>query len=150
MKIKILPVIQMLIAMIAMLIIEAMISIGYFDWGWNILLSVAMVVMGVMLVLMGGVAFKKANTTVNPMCPENSSALVTNGIYRFSRNPMYLGGLLMLLAWGLFLGSMPSFIMLPIFCWYITRSQIHAEEQALENKFGERYRMYKLKVRRWI
>ena len=147
---KILPVVQLLIAVIAMLTIETVVSIGHVDWEWSYQLSIVMAVVGVVLVLVGGLAFIKANTTVNPMCPENASVLVTSGSYSFSRNPMYLGGLLMLLAWGLYLESIPSFLMLPIFCWYITKTQILAEEQALENKFGERYRVYKLKVRRWI
>jgi len=149
-RIKILPVIQLLIAASGMFLIEEMVSIGYFDWGWSLLLSWVLVAIGTVFVLMGGAAFLKADTTVNPLHPENASALVTSGIYRFSRNPMYLGCLLMLLALGLYLKSIPSFIMLPLFCWYITKTQIYAEEQALEKRFGESYRSYKLSVRRWV
>jgi protein-S-isoprenylcysteine O-methyltransferase Ste14 len=149
-SIKILPVVQLLIAAGAMWAIALLIPFGYFEFSWMLHLSAVIVVIGMVLVLAGGAAFIKANTTVNPMSPEKSLTLVTSGIYAVSRNPMYLGGLVALLAWGFYLGSAPSFIMLPIFCGYITKTQISFEEQILEKKFGDRYRAYCSKVRRWI
>jgi len=149
-SLKIIPIVQLFISAVAMLVIELLIPFGYFEFTWRLHLSAVIVVFGLVLVLAGGRAFFKANTTVNPISPENSSILVTSDVYRFSRNPMYLGFLIVLLAWGLFLGSLPSFIMLPIFYWYITKTQICFEEQILEKKFGDSYRMYMSKVRRWI
>ncbi|OJJ09439.1 hypothetical protein BKI51_22410 [Alphaproteobacteria bacterium AO1-B] len=95
-------------------------------------------------------AFLRARTTVHPMHPEEASTLVTSGFYRISRNPMYLGLLLFLLAAGIYLGTLTLIVVGPLFIWYMTEFQIKPEETRLADKFGEDYLDYLTKVRRWI
>ena len=94
--------------------------------------------------------FRKAKTTVDPMHPEAASAIVTTGIYRFTRNPMYLGFLLALIAWAVFLGNVVSALMPLLFVSYMNRFQIAPEERALHARFGAAYETYLRSVRRWI
>ncbi|MGY4676806.1 methyltransferase family protein [Pasteurella sp. P03HT] len=94
--------------------------------------------------------FMQANTTVSPFSPEKSTALVTNGVYRISRNPMYLSLALLLLAWALWLGSLSAVILFMLFILLMTEMQIKREELALEKLFGATYVTYKQRVRRWL
>lgn len=84
------------------------------------------------------------------MKPESSSKIVTSGLYRFSRNPMYVGLLVVLLGYAIWLGGITPFLMLPLFIFLITTQQIIPEEEILENKFGQEYLDYKMRVRRWL
>ncbi|MDO2946880.1 methyltransferase family protein [Aeromonas simiae] len=91
--------------------------------------------------------FRHAGTTVDPRRPDRSSALVISGVYRYSRNPMYLGVLLLLLLWALWLGGGWWGAML--FWLWMDRLQIPREEQALGRRFGADYERYCQQVRRW-
>lgn len=94
--------------------------------------------------------FFRAHTTFNPMHPERTKALVTTGPYRYTRNPMYVGMLVILSGWGLWLGSLSPLLLLPVFVWVLTAMQILPEEKILEQTFGGAYRDYKAHVRRWL
>ncbi len=94
--------------------------------------------------------FLQAKTTVNPIKAGNVSALVSNGIYRYSRNPMYVGNFLFLFAWLIFLGSVLNVIFLACYCLYTNKFQITPEERILHARFGDEYRHYCQRVRRWI
>lgn len=94
--------------------------------------------------------FFRAKTTFHPLQIDNTSTLVTSGMYRLTRNPMYLGLLLLLIGWAILLGSLTPFLLLPLFIWVINSQQIQHEERVLEEKFGEFYIEYKEKVRRWL
>ncbi|MGJ7494500.1 methyltransferase family protein [Variovorax sp. RT4R15] len=98
----------------------------------------------------GALAFKRAKTTVNPLRPERATALVTSGVYRITRNPMYVGLLLGLLAWAVLLSSPLSLAGPVAFITYINRFQIDAEERVLVAKFGADYASYRSRVRRWL
>jgi len=88
---------------------------------------------------------------VNPTKPSDASSLVVQGIYRVSRNPMYLGVLLLLIAWGIYLEHLIVVFVLPAaFVIYMNKFQIEPEEQALQKLFGDDFASYKKKVRRWI
>jgi protein-S-isoprenylcysteine O-methyltransferase Ste14 len=100
--------------------------------------------------LAGDLEFKRARTTINPFKPENSTALVTSGIFRFTRNPMYVGLTLVLLGWAAFLCSAWALLGPIIFVLYISRFQIAPEERVLSAKFGGMYTEYKAQVRRWL
>ena len=103
---------------------------------------------GVAIALLGVISFRRAKTTVNPLHPEAASALVVSGIYRLTRNPMYLGLLLLLLGWAIFLGNALAF---PVaYIPLMNRLQIIPEETALEAKFGADFAAYKSTVRRWL
>ena len=87
---------------------------------------------------------------MNPTKPEASSAVVSDGIYRFSRNPMYLSLLTGLAGWALFLENAAALLVLPMFVAYMNRFQIKPEERALLEKFGSSYAEYMRSVRRWL
>ncbi|WMP18807.1 methyltransferase family protein [Thiothrix lacustris] len=94
--------------------------------------------------------FFRAHTTFNPIHPERTQALVTQGPYRYTRNPMYVGMLIILLGWGIWLGSISPFLLLPLFVWVLTKQQIIPEEKILEQTFGDAYLAYKRRVSRWL
>lgn len=94
--------------------------------------------------------FRMARTTLNPMDPAKAAALVTIGTYRISRNPMYLGLLLMLSGWAVWMGAATPFLTLPLFVAMLTYLQIIPEEQTLARRFGSEYRSYTERVGRWI
>lgn len=113
-------------------------------------LSVALVALGLFFCLAGLVSFRRAKTTINPLRPARASALVSSGIYRVSRNPMYVGFALILLALAAGLASAWSLIGVLGFMLFIGRFQIAPEERALNGLFGEEYSAYQRRVRRWI
>lgn len=100
--------------------------------------------------LAGLLAFRRSRTTVNPLKPERASALVTGGVYRITRNPMYVGMALLLLSWAVYLSAVLPFAGPLLFALYITRFQIQPEERALQAIFGEAYAAYAARVRRWL
>lgn len=110
--------------------------------------TIALAGMGVGLA--GIFAFRRARTTVNPMKPENTSSLVSSGIYRATRNPMYVGVLFVLIAWAIFLSSVWALFGPVAFVLYITRFQIEPEERVLLSMFPAEYAAYKARVRRWL
>lgn len=116
----------------------------------RVTVAVALAFAGAVVALAGVVAFRRQKTTVNPFTPDQSSALVASGIYRFSRNPMYLGFLLGLLGWAVYLANWGSALLLPGFVAYMNRFQIKPEERALEARFGQAFVAYARSVRRWL
>lgn len=113
-------------------------------------LAFALVTAGAFIAVAGVIAFRQAKTTANPMNPNASSALVASGIYRFTRNPMYLGFLLALAGWGVWLASLPALLWLVVYILFINRYQIIPEERILEEKFGQSFIAYRKQVRRWF
>lgn len=105
---------------------------------------------GIAVAAAGVAAFRRAMTTVNPMKPDDASTLVMTGIYRHTRNPMYLGFLCLLFAWAIFLSNAASFGLIPVFVAYLNRFQILPEERALNARFGEQFAAYRAKVPRWL
>ena len=105
---------------------------------------------GVAIVAAGVISFRRAGTTINPLKPASASALVTTGIYRWTRNPMYLGLLLMLISWAWVLANVLAWLVLPGFVAYLWRFQIMPEERALAALFGREFAGYKARVRRWL
>jgi protein-S-isoprenylcysteine O-methyltransferase Ste14 len=113
-------------------------------------LATALVVTGAAIAIGGVMSFRRAKTTVNPLKPEASAALVSTGVYSFTRNPMYLGMAMVLLAWSVYLSSPASLAGPILFASYITRFQILPEERVLERLFGTPFAEYKKRVRRWL
>jgi protein-S-isoprenylcysteine O-methyltransferase Ste14 len=114
------------------------------------LIFAAIALAGGATALAGDLEFKRARTTINPLKPQNASSLVTSGVYRFTRNPMYLGLLLVVLGWAAFLCSAVALVGPVIFVAYIGRFQIAPEERVLSAKFGTAYSGYLARVRRWL
>lgn len=100
--------------------------------------------------LSGIVSFRRAKTTINPVNPENASSLVSSGIYGVSRNPMYVGLALLLVAWAVYLSSLWSLVGVVGFILYVNRFQITPEERTLTTLFGEQFLSYQATVRRWL
>lgn len=96
------------------------------------------------------IAFRRERTTINPLKPQSASSLITSGIYGITRNPMYVGLALFLCAWAVLTGKWVAFIGPPAFIAYITRFQIVPEERVLVTLFGDTYRSYRTRVRRWL
>ena len=115
------------------------------SWGAAILMLTGISIAG-----LGVAVFQRAKTTVNPMKPGSASVLVDRGIYRRTRNPMYLGFLVALLGWAIFLANIFAFLLLPAFVCYMNRFQIEPEEKALVALFGQTFVAYKSRVRRWL
>jgi len=116
----------------------------------RLVLAGMFVIDGVFCALAGVYCFRRAHTTVDPLHPDKATHLVTGGIYQVSRNPMYLGFAILLLAWAVFLASPWMLLGVPAFMLYLTRFQIHPEERALDALFGEDFRDYRARVRRWL
>ncbi len=125
-------------------------GIAVLDFPGRVVLAAIFAGAGLAIDAVSVAAFVRAKTTVNPMAPERSNALVISGLYRISRNPMYLGMAMILVGIALYLGAPLALLMALLFVFLIERWQIAPEERALEEKFGDQYRAYKKRVRRWI
>ena len=116
----------------------------------RLLAAGTLALVGIASAIAGVVTFRRAGTTIHPHRPQETSALVISGVYRLSRNPMYVGLLFILIAWSVFLSSAWSLLGPFAFVLYISRFQIIPEERVLSAKFGEAYDSYKARVRRWL
>lgn len=116
----------------------------------RVIAAFAIALVGGLVAMGAGAGFRRAKTTVNPLSPHTASTLVTAGIYRYTRNPMYLGLLLAVVAWAVFLASPFALAGAVAFVAYISRFQIGPEERALAARFGAEYTVYQARVRRWI
>ena len=149
-ELKIIPVIQVII--IAALMYGAAqflpVSTTLLEYKW--LIWGVFIAIGSFFGLAGIVSFYLAKTTVNPEKPEKASTLVTSGIYKVTRNPMYVGLVCFLIAWAAWLGSLYSLVFIVVFVLYMNRFQITPEERALTKLFGQDYQDYCQKVRRWL
>jgi len=116
----------------------------------RIIFAIILVVAGVITSIAGVATFARAKTTLNPTKPEASSSLVSWGVYSLTRNPMYLGLLLVLTGWAIFLSNVFPFLFLPAYILYINRFQIAPEERALTSLFEREFVAYQSRVRRWI
>lgn len=116
---------------------------------WNYLALIPVVV-GRVISVAAGTRFRQARTTFDAFKPRDAASLVTDGVFRISRNPMYLGLLLMLIGWAIWLGTLSPWLVVPLFVLLMTRAQIVPEEKALEERFAERYRAYRHSVGRWV
>ena len=127
---------------------------GVPSFGWplaaRIAAAVALAAVGLSFDVAGFVSFRRARTTINPLRPARASSLVVTGVYRYTRNPMYVGGALLLLAWAAFLANAAALALVPGFVLYLTRFQIIPEERVLSGIFGAPYRAYCGRVRRWL
>jgi len=109
-----------------------------------------LIVLAVVIALIALIQFFRAGTTTDPLNPDKASVLMTRGVYSLSRNPMYLALLLILLAWGLWLGNAFNTLLAAGFVSVMNKLQIKKEEAVLLTKFGKEYAQYCIKVRRWF
>ena len=147
-KRKIVPPVYLLLTLIAMTALHFLVPIARIippPWSYA---GAGLVVLGFGIAAAAAGAFARAGTPVIPF--ERSTALVTSGLYRFTRNPMYLGMVIVLLGTAVLFGTLSPFLPVPIFAWIIQTRFILGEERFLEEIFGEEYLAYKRSVRRWI
>lgn len=114
------------------------------------LIAACVASVGLLLNVLPKLAFQRAATTVNPLRPELSSRLVTSGIYRYTRNPMYLGQAMILLGWALYLHNAAALPAVPALIVYVTRFQIQPEERHLAARFAGAYAAFSTQVPRWL
>jgi protein-S-isoprenylcysteine O-methyltransferase Ste14 len=137
-----------LAGLVAVVVISAVAPFGGFSGTVFEAVGLALIMTGLGLNVSGSNRFERAGTPIRP--GSRGGALVTDGVFRFSRNPMYLGMAAALLGAALILGSPLALVVVPAFVWVIDRSFVSMEERILEEEFGEAYRRYRARVRRWI
>jgi protein-S-isoprenylcysteine O-methyltransferase Ste14 len=147
---KIPPLLVVVLTAVAMLVLSRVMPWLAYDWPWRVASGLALTVVGGAVALAGIVEFRRRRTTVNPMTPGAASTIVASGVYRRSRNPMYLGFLCALAGLAVYLSNAAAFGMIGIFVAYMNRYQIEPEERALLAKFGPEYAAYMSNVRRWL
>ena len=142
--------------LVAVLIGAAMAVIAWFtpalEIGSNERFAVGGIViaLGALVGVQGVRAFRRNKTTINPVDLESTSSLVTSGVFRFSRNPMYVGFTAMLVGWAVCLAAPWALVGPVAFVLFTNRFQIIPEERAMRDKFGQAYDDYQAQVRRWI
>lgn len=149
-ELKIPPLALVAICALAMWLVARWLPLATLSFSGVHWLSLVLVLLGIAVALAGVLAFRQHATTVNPMNPDRSTTVVRDGIYRYTRNPMYLGFVLALLGWGLYLGQASALLLLIPFIGWLTRFQVVPEERALRRQFGADYEDYRRHVRRWI
>ena len=117
---------------------------------WNIYISGFFLLWGLIIIAFAVFKFAKTKTTVDPTKPSKTSSLVISGIYRITRNPMYLGMLFLIISFTFYKLSLVGAIVIPSFIFYINKYQIEPEEYEMRKKFGENFEDYCKKVDRWI
>ncbi|KXO06912.1 MULTISPECIES: isoprenylcysteine carboxylmethyltransferase family protein [Marinobacter] len=149
-ELKVPPVILTLLFGAAMWAVSRVLPSGYFAFPGKVLLFAVVLIAGIVIALMGVLAFRRAGTTVDPRTPHKTNSLVVNGVYRHTRNPMYVGFLMILAAWWLYLGSVFAALLLPLYVLYMNRFQIKPEERHMRDLFGDQFNQYAERVRRWL
>lgn len=149
-SLKIIPPFQVLILGGAMWSIHRYVPFFHYHYGIEFYLSRAVLIAALILFISAVYQFWKHQTTVNPIKLDQTTALITQGVFAWSRNPIYVVDVLLLYAWAIWLGNWINLLLPFLFIYYITEFQIKPEERVLAAKFGDQYLKYKQHVRRWI
>ncbi|MGB3152787.1 MAG: isoprenylcysteine carboxylmethyltransferase family protein [Maribacter sp.] len=150
MELKMPPVLIVIVFALAMYLLNRFLPFGYFDFFGRLLVAKVLVGFAMVILCFSLIQFVSSKTTVDPRTPSKASSLVMGGLYKFSRNPMYLAMLLMLLAFGLKLGNAFNVLLAAGFVSYMNRFQIIPEEKVLLDKFGKDFSEYCTRTRRWF
>jgi protein-S-isoprenylcysteine O-methyltransferase Ste14 len=149
-ELKIPPLGLLVILMAGQYIFASYLSFGHVEIQPRLVLAACTFLVGVLIALLGVYEFKRFGTTVNPINPEGTVTIVNTGIFRLTRNPMYVGFAFMLFSAAIFTANYVSLVFLLIYVLYMNRFQIQPEERMLAEKFGETYSAYLQQVRRWV
>ena len=114
------------------------------------IISIITLFIGLIFIISAVIEFINRKTTVNPTKPHKTTTLVITGTYKITRNPMYLGMLLIIISFAFYKASIISLILIPLFIFYLNKFQIEPEEFEMRKKFGKEYEDYCKKVDRWI
>ena len=149
-SLKIPPVAQTIVAILLIWLLDRYAPIYHIKFIYQSIVAGTLIGIGAIVALSGVFAFIKLNTTVDPRYPEKASELVIIGIYKYSRNPMYLGILFVITGIAVYFGALSSVFVISPFVAFINKYQIVPEEVALQEKFSENYTRYAQNVRRWL
>ena len=144
------PIVGLLFALLIWAISTATPTAAILSDQQTLVTAIVLLVLGIGFAISGGISFRAAATTVNPLKPETASSLVTSGIFKYTRNPMYVGLTIILLAWTTYLAAPFGLVAVIGFMAYIQRYQITPEERALIKLFGSEFEAYQSTVRRWL
>ena len=144
---KIPPPIVTLLSIVVIYFFEDIIQYSHYDLR---AIGVIFLIFGLVIIFLAVLKFIKTKTTVDPTRPEKTSNLVISGVYKLTRNPMYLGMLFLIMAYAIYNNSIFGCIVIPIFIFYINKFQIEPEEIEMRKKFGESFENYCKKVNRWL
>ena len=144
------PPLLLLAAALLMWLVAVFITPARIEIPFRAVIGYSLLALGIVIDVISLLHFRRARTTFNPIKLDATSAVVTTGIYGLTRNPMYVGLTLVLLAWGIYLQNVLNVVVLVAFVVWLDRFQILPEEWVLESKFGETFRAYKRRVRRWV
>ena len=147
---KIPPPVVLIVCLVLMWLISRETASLEIDSEIKLLASSFMFILGVCIAVAGIVSFRKAKTTVNPLKPEEATHLVVVGIFKYTRNPMYLGMLSVTIGMLIKLSNPWAVVMVLVFYFYINRYQIIPEERAMQKLFGDQFTGYAKRVRRWL
>lgn len=142
------PPVYLLAALALMILLHWFVPVGQIVPLWGKWLGIGVFLLGTAIGIALSAVFGRRQTTIKPF--QRSSVLITDGLYRYSRNPIYLGMALILLGVALFLGSVTPFFVIPLFVALIQQRFIRHEERMLAETFGDDYRAYQRRTRRWI
>ncbi|MDO4905287.1 MAG: isoprenylcysteine carboxylmethyltransferase family protein [Lautropia sp.] len=149
-ELKIPPPLVFLLAGLIMYGLRGLVPAATWSVPGRVYIALFMLAWGCLIGALGLAAFHAHRTSYSPKVLDRTNILVTRGIYRQTRNPMYLGLLFVLIGWAVYLSNFVSLLGLPLFVWYMNRFQIEPEERALEAKFGNAYFFYVATVKRWL
>lgn len=150
MNLRIPPLVQVLICGAVGWGLSSMMPALAFTGMWRFAPAFLFFLAGAVILILALSAFNRARTTINPLAPEQAEALVTSGLYRISRNPMYLAMAAILTGGAFLIGNFAAFAGPVLFIWVMTEFQIKPEERALDAAFGESFAVYRQRTRRWI
>jgi protein-S-isoprenylcysteine O-methyltransferase Ste14 len=149
-ELKVPPALVAAVTSVLMWLISKFVPVVAFEMPGRKAIAIGFTTAGLVIGILGVVTFRRAKTTVNPTKAQSASSLVSWGVYRVTRNPMYLGFLLVLIGWAILLSNPVALLLLPGFILYVHRFQIVPEERILTSLFGERYLVYKSRSPRWL
>jgi protein-S-isoprenylcysteine O-methyltransferase Ste14 len=149
-ELRVPPLAVLLVTALLMAVTAWVVPAVLLSFPYQTLVACGVAFVGAAICTLGVLSFRRAGTTVNPLKPDTSSALVCSGVYKLTRNPMYLGFLMLLIAWGIYLSNALALIFVPIFLVYMNRFQIEPEERALLSRFGQEFVAYTTRVHRWL
>lgn len=149
-KLKIPPVVVVVLCGALMWASTKLVPSLDFELNHAVVWASVVALIGVSVAALGVAEFRRAKTTVNPLKPDSASTFVASGIFHLTRNPMYLGMLLVVIGWALFLRNAVPFLGAVAFIAYMNHFQIEPEERMLLARFGEQFAAYRARVRRWL
>ncbi len=150
MKLKVPPVVVFLTSVVLLRLIQSITSDFQLAVPFGQYVSLFTLSAGIAIALAGVIEFSKYKTTVDPTQPGKASSMVTSGVYRYTRNPMYLGMAVVLFGGVIYYGNPFAILAVLFLVWYLTQFQIKPEEEILKENFGKPYADYTKRVRRWV